>query len=116
VRARAARHRIGPPDHAHDQVTLGEVAARRGDPHPAERLVAEDQALLPRWRPAVLSPGDLPVGTAHAERDAVDQQLALTGNGIGELGHFERTRLTRHDAESAHDHPLRRHLPGPPAP
>jgi hypothetical protein len=39
--------------------------------------VTEDQPLLSRRRPAILAGGDLAIGAADTERDAVDEQLAV---------------------------------------
>src|SRR6187431_2639498 len=61
-RAVRARHRVGPPDDADDQVALAERAGRARVNDTAERLVAEHQPRLAGWCPAVLAFDDLDIG------------------------------------------------------
>jgi hypothetical protein len=102
ARARLARLGVGPADHADDEVAGGEAAARRRLAHAAERLVAEDQPLGARRRPAVVAVDDLAVGAAHPEGDAVDEQLAVAGLGIGHVGDGRGAGLEGDDGQRAH--------------
>ena len=102
ARARGARHGVGPADDADDEVAGREAAAVGRLEHAAERLVAEDQPLLARRRPAVLAVDDLAVGAADAERDPVDEQLARARLGLGHVDDGGRAGLQRDHGECAH--------------
>ena len=62
----------------------------------------EHEAVVPLGRPAVLAAGDLLVGAAHAQGDAVDLEVAGVGSGLGDVGDVERAALERDDGERAH--------------
>jgi NAD(P)-dependent dehydrogenase (short-subunit alcohol dehydrogenase family) len=66
--------------------------------------VAQHQPLAAGRRPSVLAGDDLAVGPAHAEGDAVDQEVARTGLGLVDVDDRGRPRLQRHHRERAHGH------------
>ena len=66
-RAVPARHGVGAPDDAHDQVPGRHRGLRRRLDDAAQRLVAEDEAVASRRRPPVGARHDLHVGAAHPD-------------------------------------------------
>jgi hypothetical protein len=75
---------IGAAHDADDEVAGDELRAVRRLSHAPERLVPEDEAVAVRRRPAVGAGHDLAVGAADAERDHLDEQLAVTALGLGD--------------------------------
>ena len=84
-RAVRARHGVGAPDDADDQVAFAERAGRTRIDDAAERLVAEHQPRLARRRPAVLAFDDLDVGPAHADGDRLDEHGPVARVGLGNV-------------------------------
>src|SRR6186713_1867180 len=84
-RAVRARHRVGPPDDADDQVALAERAGRARVDDAAERLVAEHQPRLARRCPAVLAFDDLDVGPADADCDRLDEYGPVARVGLWDV-------------------------------
>ena len=84
-RAVRARHRVGTPDDADDQVALAERAGRTRVDDAAERLVAEHKPRLARRRPAVLAFDDLDVGPAHADCDRLDEHGPVARVGLWDV-------------------------------
>jgi hypothetical protein len=64
--------------------------------------VAEDQALAPGRRPAVLAGDHLAVGPAYAEREPVHQQIVRARIGLADIDHGSRAGVERHHGESTH--------------
>jgi hypothetical protein len=64
--------------------------------------VAEDQALTPGRRPAVLTGHDLAVGSAHAEREPIHQQVVRAGIGLVDIDYGGRPGVKRHHGECTH--------------
>src|SRR4051795_12939778 len=69
---------------------------------PPPRLGAEARPLWAGPPPAVLPPGDLLVGAAHAHRDAVDEEVAVVRTGIGYVADLERACGERDGRQGAH--------------
>jgi hypothetical protein len=62
---------------ADDMIADANCPARRRFNDTAERLVAQDQALLTRWSLTIKSGDDLAVGAAYTQRDGAHQQSAF---------------------------------------
>jgi hypothetical protein len=56
----------------------------------------------PRRRPAVLASADLQIGAAHADREGLDQQVALVGGRLGDIIQAGAPRLHRDDRDGLH--------------
>nr|BFF25573.1 hypothetical protein GCM10025732_35380 [Glycomyces mayteni] len=109
-RARAARLGVGAADHADHEVPGREPAARGGLADPPEGLVPDDEPVGPRWGPAVLAVGELPVGAAHAERDGVDEQLPFACHRLIHLPQLQRPLDAGLHGQRAHAAHLPFHL------
>jgi hypothetical protein len=102
--ARAARARHGIRV-AHDRayrVALGHPGIGWRLEHAAERLVAEDEALLSGRRCAVLAAQDLPIRAAHADGQRLDQHRAVARIWLGDLVDTRRIGNTGDQRQSPH--------------
>jgi len=84
-RAVGARHRVRPPDDADHQVPGRQARHGPGIQDPAQGLVAEDEPLPARGRPAVGARGDLHVRPADPDGDRFDQDRAHALVRLGNL-------------------------------
>ena len=100
--AARARHRIGPAHDADDEIAGFEAAIGRRFLHLAERLVADDQTLLARRRPAIGAGDDLAVGAADAERQRAHQHRAVRRRRGGDIFDFCRIGGAGRNGEGAH--------------
>ena len=98
-----ARHRVRPSHDAHDMVSHRQPGGPRVE-HPAEGLVAEDQPLLTRWRPPVVSARDLRIRAADADGQGFDDHRTQLGAGLGDIVEPRRTCGTGHHRHGLHDH------------
>ena len=105
-RAVGARHRVGASDDPDDQVTGLHAAVRPRVHDPTQRLVAEDQPLPPRGRPAVRARGDLHVRPADAHRHRLDQDRPGALVRFGDLLEANRVRDPRLHRDCLHDSSL----------
>jgi hypothetical protein len=64
--------------------------------------MAQHQPLAARRRPAVPTPHDLQVGAAHADRERLDQQVALLGSRLIDIVEAGAARLHRDDRDGLH--------------
>ena len=101
-RAGRARHRIGPPHDADHQVAVFDAAAGRRFLDTAERFMTDDQALLPRRRPAVMAGDDLAVGATNAERQRAHQHYAIALRRRRYIFKTDGIGLSGLDGECAH--------------
>ena len=101
-RARRARIRIGAAHDADDEVTDGEPATGRRRNHPAQRLVPDDQPVLPRRRRPVLAVDDLQVGPADAHRLGLDKDGTVPLRRLRHLAEGDGALLFRDDGYRAH--------------
>ena len=69
-----------------DEVALGDIRVRRRVPDAPERLVAEHQPVVPGWGLAVLATDDLGVRAADADREHVDEDVAVGFGRFGDVG------------------------------
>ena len=103
VRAGAAGLRVGPAHHADHQVAAGEAgpvgAPRAPGPNDSWPMTSR---VVPRRRPAVVPAGDLPVGPADADREAVDQQVPLVADRVGDVDDGQGVGGPRDRRECAH--------------
>ena len=70
--------------------------------HAAEGLVAEHEALLPGWGPAVFSLDDLDVGPADADGDRFDEHRAVAHIRLRDVFEPRGARLLRFDGDRFH--------------
>jgi hypothetical protein len=98
----ATRHGVGSSHDADDQIAALEAAVRRRFEHAAERLVTENEALAPRWRPAVLAANDLEISPADTHGQAFDEELAGAWSHVAELVDTHGSGLHRNDGNGAH--------------
>ncbi len=82
-RAGDARDGIGTANDADDQIAFVESAVCGRFFHAAERLVAEDQVIAARRRPAVLGGNELEIGSANSQIESANQIAAVTRRGSG---------------------------------
>ena len=102
--------RVRAADHAGYQVARPDRRVRGGLEDPAEGLVPDYQPRLAgRWLPA--APQDLRVGPADAGQQPLDQDLAVSGRGIGQLRDQRRAGAARDHAHRLHGSELIQ--PGP---
>ena len=106
-----ARHRVGPPHDADHQIAGFEAAAGRRFLDAAEQFMTDDQALLPRRRPAIMASDDLAVGAANAERQRAHQHCAIARRRRLDVIEPDGIGTARYDGEGAH----RTTLSAPPA-
>jgi len=101
-RAGGTGDRVRAADDADDEVALLERARRARVEDPAQRLVAEDEAVVPGRRPAVLPLGDLDVRPADADGDGFDEDRALADLRLGDLFEAGGAGLHRFDGDGLH--------------
>ena len=106
-RAVRARHRVGAPDDADDQVALAERAGRTRVDDAAERLVAEHKPRLARRCPAVLAFDDLDVGPAHADGDRLDEHGPVARVGLRDVIEAGAPGCVRLDGDGLQVDPFR---------
>jgi hypothetical protein len=97
------RYGIGASDDADDQIAALEAAGRRRLEHAPERLVADDEPLAPRWRPAVGAANDLEISPAHTHGQAFDEEVAGAWSHVADLVHAHRPWLHRNYGNRAHE-------------
>ena len=114
-RAVRARHGVGAPDDADDQVALAERTGRTRIDDAAERLVPEHKPRLARWRPAVLAFDNLtsvphtPTAIASTSTDPSRR------SGSGMSSRLELPRCVRLDGDGLHVDPSGTLAQAPPA-
>lgn len=94
--------------HDADQMVAGcEAGILRRVAHAAERLVAEDQALVALGRFAVMTRNDLVIGAADAERNCLDQNRAVVVRRFGDILQSGGVCNARKDRDGKHIGPDR---------
>jgi len=95
------RERIGVA-HDADHVIAGHKVGFVGcRDHPAERLMAEDQAIVTVGRRAEFARDDLAIGAAHAERQRLHQHGAVRGRRLRDVVQPYRIRGLGKDRDGA---------------
>ena len=97
-----AGDRVGTADDPDDQVASREAAVRGRLLDDPERLVPEHQPFPSGGRLAVVAGDDLAVGSADADREAVDQYVSLFGAWLLDVGHRGRAGPLRDDGKCSH--------------
>ena len=105
VRAREARHRIGPAYDADDEIAGCEAATLGRRLDHAQRFMTENEALLTGRSKAITALEDFAVGRTHPERQSAHQNRAIRLRWFGDLLEPRRVGGAGRNGDCAHPCP-----------
>jgi hypothetical protein len=105
-RAIRAGHRVGSAHNPHDQVAWYKPAVRWRFTHPPERLVSEDESLLPWGRTPIEARDDVPICATDSDGQRLDQDRPVTDRRFGNVVQAYSISPSRNNGQSAHERGL----------